>query len=155
MNISAHYLKQKGLVYCLNAASLGAQGSYQATIGLGCSAHHRSLLPRAEAREQKNAQLGSALCFLPFPPAAAVSDNCMQPVCSRLLNIHQMLASFKHAMTINPESRRYMRVQRERKREGKEGSTSFNFRNLETKLGAPHILYIKARNYFQRKLIFW
>ena len=58
-------------------------------------------------------------------------------------------------MTINPESKRYMRVQRERKREGREGSTSFNFRNLETKLGAPRILYIKAGNYFQCKLIFW
>lgn len=42
----------------------------------------------------------------PLPPAAAVSHNCFQPVYSMLLNIHQMCACSKRAMTINMKSRR-------------------------------------------------
>lgn len=62
-----------------------------------------------------------------------------------------MLASFKHVTTINPESKRYMKVL-EREQEGLERSISLNFRNLEMQKGVPP--YRDAGNHLQGKLIF-
>lgn len=111
----------------------------------------RSLQELAQGTKEQVVRQGSALP--PLPPNSCCLRQLYPACLLRLLNIHQMLASFKHAMTINPESKRYMKVV-EREREGLEIVNSFNFTNLETQHGVS-ILYTKAGNYFQCKRIFW
>lgn len=136
MNLSAPYYPLKRFGLLPEGSLLGSPGSNQATTELACSGHHRPLLlrgleGRAQGTREQVVRLGGALP--PLPPQQLLSQTAVSSLSAQAIS-HPMLASFKHVKTINPESKRYMKVL-EREREGSEGYVSLNFRNLEARKG--------------------